>query len=81
MASPTGPEVKKNSIKAVFEVPRDLRSAQVHKPTDEQYPTAMKRIQYQRSLKGILHNNAKTYKNNAMRKSMREHKGAQVSCA
>lgn len=59
MASLIDPEVKKNSKAIVFEVLPDPRSEQVHKPTDEQYPTgmeSMRRIQYQRSLKGILHN-------------------------
>lgn len=39
MASPISREARKNSIEAVAEALRGLRSEQVHKPTDEQYPT------------------------------------------
>lgn len=58
MASPTGRVAEMNSKAVASAALRGLRSGRVRTPTDEQYPTkrGMKRILYQRSLKGILRN-------------------------
>lgn len=72
MASQINPGEGKNSKVTVVAALHDLQNEQVHKRTDEQYPTKIWRIQYQQSLRATIW----TKKYNVMRKSIR--KGVQV---
>lgn len=68
MASPTNPEVKKNSKAVVSVALRDLPSEQVHTLTDEQYPTVKERNFI--SAISWRHTTWEHKKHNVMRKSI-----------